>query len=133
MYPDGLGTRSTRNFPRNLIARKRRSPICVSTWGIGPGMWAAYLGDPQLALELIRPVAMDSKFTPIVWLPFFSDMRRLPEFKALVIELKLDEYWRTTGKWGEFCKPAGANDFDCRRKVRGERRTSSGSYGYVTS
>ena len=86
----------------------------VSTWGIGPGMWAAYLGDPQLALELIRPVALDSKFTQILWLPFFSDMRRLPEFKALVIELKLDEYWRTTGKWGDFCKPVGANDFACR-------------------
>jgi hypothetical protein len=41
-------------------------------------------------------------------------MRRLPEFKALVTELKLDDYWRTTGKWGDLCKPAGADDFECR-------------------
>jgi hypothetical protein len=86
----------------------------VSTWGIGPGIWAAYLGDPLLTLELFRPVVMDSKFTQLLWAPFLGEMRRLPEFKALLIELKLVEYWRTTGKWNDFCKPVGADDFACR-------------------
>ena len=86
----------------------------VSTWGMGSAMWAAYLGDPRLALELIGPVARDSKFTQMLWAPYFSEMRRLPEFKTLVVELKLVEYWRATGKWGDFCKPVGASDFACR-------------------
>jgi TolB-like protein len=94
------------------IKEQRTGP--VSSWGMGPGIWAAYLGDPRLALELYRPVALDPTFTRLMWAPFLSDMRRLPEFKALVTELKLDDYWRTTGKWGDLCKPAGADDFECR-------------------
>jgi len=84
-----------------------------SGWGIMPGMWAAYLGDPRFALELIRPVALDTTYTRLVWHPVFSDMRRLPEFKALVTELKLVDFWRTSGKWGDFCKPVGSDDFEC--------------------
>ncbi len=85
----------------------------TSAWGIWPGIWAAYLGDPRLALEFIRPVAMDATYSRILWAPFFRDMRRLPEFKTLVMDLKLVDFWRTTGKWGDFCKPAGADDFEC--------------------
>jgi TolB-like protein/DNA-binding winged helix-turn-helix (wHTH) protein len=96
---------------RHIMGQRTGS---VSPWGIGPGIWAAYLGDPHLALELIRPVAFDSKFTQVLWAPFLSEMRRLPEFKALVIELKLVDYWRATGRWGDFCKPLGTNDFVCR-------------------
>jgi TolB-like protein/DNA-binding winged helix-turn-helix (wHTH) protein len=94
------------------IQDQRTGP--VSSWGIGPGIWAAYLGDPRLALEVMRPVSLDPTFTRLMWAPFFSDMRRLPEFKALIRELKLDVYWRATGKWGDFCKPVGTEDFDCR-------------------
>jgi hypothetical protein len=67
----------------------------TSAWGIWPGIWAAYLGDPRLALEFIRPVAMDATYSRIVWAPFFRDMRRLPEFKTLVMDLKLVDFWRT--------------------------------------
>jgi tetratricopeptide (TPR) repeat protein len=96
---------------RSHIKDQRTGP--VSTWGIGPGIWAAYLGDQRLAIELLRPVALDPAFTRLMWAPFLSDMRRLPEFKALVTELKLVDYWRTTGRWGDFCKPVGADDFEC--------------------
>ncbi|HLA71775.1 MAG TPA: winged helix-turn-helix domain-containing protein [Steroidobacteraceae bacterium] len=85
----------------------------TSSWGVKPAIWAAYLGDPRLALELVRPIALDVTYTRILWAPVFSDMRRLPEFKALVTELKLVDFWRTTGKWGDFCKPVGADDFEC--------------------
>ena len=85
----------------------------TSGWGVKPAIWAAYLGDPRLALELVRPIALDVTYTRILWAPVFSDMRRLPEFKALVTELKLVDFWRTTGKWGDFCKPVGADDFEC--------------------
>jgi len=29
-------------------------------------------------------------------------------------ERLIDDYWRETGKWGDFCKPVGADDFECR-------------------
>ena len=95
------------------IKDQRSGGSAGSGWGITPGMWAAYLGDPHLAFELIRPVSLDTTYTRIVWHPLFSDMRRLPEFKALMIELKLVDFWRTSGKWGDFCKPVGADDFEC--------------------
>jgi hypothetical protein len=42
------------------------------------------------------------------------DTRRLPGFKDFVRELGLVDYWRATGKWGDFCRPVGANDFECK-------------------
>jgi hypothetical protein len=30
-----------------------------------------------------------------------------------VRDLKLDEYWRRSGKWGDYCKPVGEGDFEC--------------------
>jgi hypothetical protein len=41
-----------------------------------------------------------------------SEVRRLPEFKDLVTELNLVEYWRTYG-WADACRPLGDDDFEC--------------------
>jgi hypothetical protein len=43
----------------------------------------------------------------------FKDVRSLPEFKRLTRELHLVDYWRNTGNWGQFCRPSGADDFEC--------------------
>lgn len=40
------------------------------------------------------------------------EARKLPEFRQLVRELGLLDYWREYG-WGDFCKPVGDNDFEC--------------------
>ncbi len=47
-----------------------------------------------------------------VWYPVMSEVRRLPEFKKLVAELNLVEYWRAYG-WADACRPVGDNDFTC--------------------
>jgi hypothetical protein len=72
--------------------------------GVGP----AFVGR-----SLTKNSELDTTCTRIVWAPFFSDMRRLPEFKTLITELKLVDFWRTSGRWGDFCKPVGADDFEC--------------------
>jgi len=48
-----------------------------------------------------------------LWLAPYSDLRSHPEFKKLLIESGLADYWRQTGKWGDGCKPVGADDFQC--------------------
>ncbi len=48
-----------------------------------------------------------------LWLAPYSGLRGHPEFKKLLIETGLAEYWRQTGKWGDGCKPVGADDFQC--------------------
>jgi hypothetical protein len=53
----------------------------------------------------------DSYFA--LWLAPYSGLRAHPEFKKLLIETGLADYWRQTGKWGDGCKPVGANDFQC--------------------
>jgi hypothetical protein len=41
-----------------------------------------------------------------------SEVRQLPEFKKLVGDLNLVEYWRTYG-WADACVPLGDDDFEC--------------------
>jgi TolB-like protein len=48
-----------------------------------------------------------------LWLASDSGCRAHPEFKKLLIEMGLADYWRQTGKWGDACKPVGTDDFQC--------------------
>ena len=48
-----------------------------------------------------------------LWLAPYSGLRAHPEFKKLLIETGLADYWRQTGKWGDGCKPVDADDFEC--------------------
>ena len=76
--------------------------------------FAAYYGDPQLALQFLRKAYKPSQMNLFfIWHPVFKDTRRLPGFKDLMRELRLVDYWRATGDWGEFCHPVGADDFEC--------------------
>lgn len=81
--------------------------------------WAAYFGDPELAVRAMGklPPLAHNAFNWIIWRPVKRDMRRLPEFKELVRAWGLVDYWRTTGKWGDYCRPRGTADFDCGQSV----------------
>jgi TolB-like protein len=76
-------------------------------------MVAAYFGDPQFALKVKgQEVRAATVRLQTVWYPVMSDVRQLPEFKKLVTELNLVEYWRAYG-WADACRPLGENDFTC--------------------
>jgi TolB-like protein len=49
-----------------------------------------------------------------LWLAPFSGLRGHPEFKKLLIETGLADYWRQAGRWADGCKPVGTDDFQCR-------------------
>jgi len=76
-------------------------------------MVAAYFGDPEFALKVkgqeVRAIAAR---LAAVWYPVMSEVRQLPEFKKLVTDLNLVEYWRAYG-WADACRPLGDNDFTC--------------------
>lgn len=77
--------------------------------------WAAYFGDPELALEAFGrgPAGVQTIVVWQLWLPIFSDMRQLPGFKDLVSDLGLVDYWRERDNWPDFCAPVGSSDFEC--------------------
>jgi hypothetical protein len=47
------------------------------------------------------------------WTSPHSRLRTHPEFKRLLIQTGLADYWRQSGRWGDGCEPIGADDFQC--------------------
>jgi len=87
------------------------SPVVVGSLAL----WAAYYGDPELALSVFRELAASGGSGLVrvnLWRSVLREMRKLPEFDTLVHEMGLVDYWREYG-WSDFCRPAGADDFVC--------------------
>ncbi len=49
----------------------------------------------------------------LFWNAPYSNARAHPDFKRLLIETGVADYWRQTGRWGDGCRPVGADDFQC--------------------
>ena len=76
-------------------------------------LWAAYFGDPELALRAMTDSTTASALNGFVfWFPVFAEVRRLPGFKDLMRELGMVAYWRVYG-WPEHCRPNRGEDFEC--------------------
>lgn len=76
-------------------------------------MVAAYFGDPQFALKVKgQEVRANTVRLATLWYPVMSEVRQLPDFKKLVLDLNLVEYWRTYG-WADACWSLGDEDFTC--------------------
>jgi hypothetical protein len=81
------------------------------------------LGDTELAMvalrkdlegiEGFRERAMVQHAYIAFWNAPYSNVRAHPDFKKLLIEAGVADYWRQTGKWGDGCKPVGTDDFQC--------------------
>jgi hypothetical protein len=48
------------------------------------------------------------------WVLPYSGVRSHPEFKKLLVEAGVVDYWRQTGTWGDGCRPVGDRDFECK-------------------
>jgi TolB-like protein len=77
------------------------------------GLWAAYLGDDEMAFDQIRQALTTNPVLGFnVWLPVMKGMRNEPGFEPLLEQLGLVDYWRKTG-WPELCRPVGVDGFEC--------------------
>ncbi|HUK02752.1 MAG TPA: hypothetical protein VLW26_10780 [Steroidobacteraceae bacterium] len=79
--------------------------------------WAAYFNDPDLTLQLIRrlnqfEVGRGQTAPMLLWMGHLRPAYSVPEFKALVRDMHLPQYWRKY-KWADRCQPLGADDFQC--------------------
>ena len=77
--------------------------------------WAGWLGDAELAAAALRGFAIDfpgGRLTAL-WQPVLGAARKTKAFKAIVRDLGLVDYWRSSGTWGDFARPVGEDDFEC--------------------
>lgn len=70
--------------------------------------WAAWHGDPELALDAMQRLPVPWMF----WGGGMAEVRRLPRFKDVVRQVGLEDYFRRYG-WNDFCRPLGDDDFEC--------------------
>ena len=83
-------------------------------------IYADGFGERDLALSAIRKDAVNPavrnpyRIGSLLWYPYKTKLRADPRFKVLVREIGLVDYWRKTGNWGDYCKPVGNDDFECR-------------------
>jgi tetratricopeptide (TPR) repeat protein len=81
------------------------------------------LGDADLTVAAIRQDlesqpdfrthTLSQNFYVAFWNSPYSSVRAHPEFRKLLIEAGVPDYWRQTNKWGDGCQPSGADDFQC--------------------
>ncbi|MFZ1988525.1 MAG: TIR domain-containing protein [Alphaproteobacteria bacterium] len=78
--------------------------------------WLAYFGVTDTPTEIFRRTFLTPQGTPVplmnIWHPVFAAGRKHPAFKDFVREIGIYDYWRKTGKWGDFARPLGADDFE---------------------
>lgn len=112
-----------------MLALVRRA-LVDDAYGGGAGaayVWtnlADALGDADLAVAAMRRDlsgwegfdrgAMAPPPYVALWNAPYSKVRAHPEFKRLLVETGVVDYWRQTGKWGDGCAPVGEDDFQCR-------------------
>ena len=81
------------------------------------------LGDADLAVAALRRTlesvegfrerTMPQQAYVLFWNAPYSGVRAHPDFKQLLVEAGVADYWRQSGKWGDGCRPVGAEDFRC--------------------
>jgi len=82
------------------------------------------LGDADLAVAALRKDlearkgfkegSMEQFPYVAFWNAPYSSLRAHPDYKKLLIQAGVANYWRHTGKWGDGCEPLGEDDFECR-------------------
>jgi TolB-like protein len=101
---------------RALIARASRQPEYQDATRLDVlGLWAARGGDLELALANRRRSIVDLHGPSAVtglWEPGLVPMRNDPRFKAVIREIHLEEYWRSSGHWADGARPVGDDDFE---------------------
>jgi len=77
--------------------------------------WASYYGDSNLAVAALRasPASLFARVGTI-WDPVFAEARQTSAFKTFLRDFGFVEYWRAQDDWGDFCRPFGNDDFECR-------------------
>jgi len=78
----------------------------------GKNHWIIYFASYYGADELVLKSMRRSHEAWAFWTPLTRRIRETEEFKEIVVEAGLVDYWREFG-WGNFCSPTEGDDFEC--------------------
>jgi tetratricopeptide (TPR) repeat protein len=111
LAPTSIGSESLPNLGRAFEEAKTMGELHVAGHF---GAVAIFVNQPEVGLdalwfEMRSPRGLDPAWA---WIPLFQPVRNQPRFLELLRAMGLPEYWRVAG-WGDFCRPKGANDFEC--------------------
>lgn len=91
---------------------EERRPQYENIYGIADALGESELALISLREQMSRPGQNFTRYwNP--WIIPYSNVRTLPGFKTLLRDAGIVDYWRQSGRWGDFCKPVGT-DFECR-------------------
>jgi adenylate cyclase len=78
------------------------------------GWHAGLYGDVDLAVKATRRGQLEFDFPAkyMIWWPSLKSARQTADFKQLVRDLGVYDYWRASGNWGDFARPLGEDDFE---------------------
>jgi adenylate cyclase len=70
--------------------------------------------DGTIAVPAFRRALLEFDFYAkfVLWWPSLRRARQTPEFRQLVRDLGVYDYWRASGNWGDFARPVGDDDFE---------------------
>lgn len=110
-----------------MLALARRALASETNAGSANGDYLLFvadaLGDADVAVAALRKHlesfeefkthTMSQYAYAALWIVPYSRVRAHPEYKKLLLEMGVVDYWRQTGKWGDGCEPVGTDDFRC--------------------
>ena len=100
------GTRLLRSAPEKVASPERLPRLLAGSFIF------LHVGAPERALEYYEEAAVTGSDIGLLWHPTYAPARKTDRFKKIVRDLGLVNYWRAKG-WLSFCRPVGADDFEC--------------------
>lgn len=97
------------------VAALRRSFEQDPSPGIMYTVVADHYGQPDIVLLALRKTLVERNGPQLfsLWTWNDSGWRSDPKFKDILRDLGMVGYFRSSGKWPDYCKPVGAEDFEC--------------------
>jgi TolB-like protein len=101
--------------PPAAIAALRRAYAQSPLPGPAFAAFADHYGERDIVLRTLRKSLVENNGPQLfsLWLFNESGWRSDPEFKAILRDLGLVEYYRSSGRWPDHCRPQGSDEFEC--------------------
>mgnify|MGYP001550548516 CR=1 FL=1 len=115
----GLSNKEAQAFIGALKTRANLEEVITMATGLGDATILGYFGAYPEIMTYLEDYNEQGQLLPInldlgnyLWAPEHSELRQMPEFRKLLVDIGLVELWKKRG-WPDLCQPLGENEFEC--------------------